>query len=206
MINRDLTVAVDVELLSIILYWQDIAVGPVAILSLMTATVAAIIAEPGTQAYIGVAMVLAILSGTIQILMGILRMGFLANLLSHPVASGFITASGILIAISQLKHLPGLNTQGNSVFGVISSLFVAVNHINYPTIVIGISSLISLIWFRKLIKPLLMAFGLTEQAAIMIARMGPVLVIVISTMVVMTFNLEASGVKILGDMIRQHTF
>ena len=77
-----------------------LAVGPVAVVSLMTAAAVAEHAASGTHAYWQVAMTLAFLSGGMLLLMGLLRLGFLANFLSHPVISGFISASGLLIAAS----------------------------------------------------------------------------------------------------------
>jgi SulP family sulfate permease len=85
----------------------SLAVGPVAVAALMTASALSSFAAPGSPEYIGAALVLAALSGLILIAMGVLRLGFLVNFLSHPVISGFVTASGILIAISQLKHILG---------------------------------------------------------------------------------------------------
>ena len=86
---------------------RTLAVGPVAILSLMTAAAAGKVAAQGSEAYIQAALILAFLSGVILLVLGLFRMGFLANFLSHPVVSGFITASGIIIAASQLKHILG---------------------------------------------------------------------------------------------------
>ena len=84
---------------------RTLAVGPVAVVSLMTASAAGAVAAQGTELYLEAAITLAALSGVMLAVLGFLRMGFLANLLSHPVISGFITASGILIATSQVKHI-----------------------------------------------------------------------------------------------------
>ena len=84
---------------------RALAVGPVAVVSLMTAAAIGQIAETGTMGYAIAALTLAFLSGAILLIMGVFRLGFLANFLSHPVIAGFITASGILIAASQLKHI-----------------------------------------------------------------------------------------------------
>ena len=59
-------------------------------------------------------MLLALLSGAVLLLMAALRLGFLANFLSHPVISGFISASGILIALGQLKHILGISIDGEN--------------------------------------------------------------------------------------------
>src|SRR5690606_24824461 len=77
---------------------RTLAVGPVAVVSLMTASAIGEIAAQGTPAYLAAAMLLALLSGAMLIAMGLFKLGFVANFLSHPVISGFITASGLLIA------------------------------------------------------------------------------------------------------------
>ncbi|MFT7181287.1 MAG: SulP family sulfate permease, partial [Planctomycetota bacterium] len=86
---------------------RALAVGPVAVVSLMTAAAVGELAVQGTPEYYGAAIALALLSGLMLTAMGLLKLGFLANFLSHPVISGFITASGIIIATSQLKHILG---------------------------------------------------------------------------------------------------
>ena len=80
---------------------RTLAVGPVAILALMTAAALSGIAERGTSDYVEAALILALLSGMMLTVMGFLRLGILANFLSHPVISGFLSASGLLIATSQ---------------------------------------------------------------------------------------------------------
>ena len=93
---------------------RALAVGPVAVVSLMTAAAVSQIAASGTPEYLTAAITLAFLSGIVLIAMSVLRLGFLANFLSHPVISGFITASGILIATSQLKHILGIKAEGDT--------------------------------------------------------------------------------------------
>ena len=91
---------------------RTLAVGPVAVVSLMTAAAVGQVATPGTPEYLAAATTLALLSGLVLLAMSILRLGFLANFLSYPVISGFITASSILIASSQLKHVLGIKAEG----------------------------------------------------------------------------------------------
>ena len=88
---------------------RTLAVGPVAVASLMTAAAVSKVAESGTDQYLAAAVILALLSGVMLSAMALLRLGWIANLLSHPVISGFITASGILIAASQIKHILGVS-------------------------------------------------------------------------------------------------
>jgi len=93
---------------------RALAVGPVAVVSLLTASAIGQVAETGTAGYAVAALTLAFLSGGFLLMLGLLRLGFLANFLSHPVIAGFITASGILIATSQLKHILGISAHGHT--------------------------------------------------------------------------------------------
>ncbi|NLC21285.1 MAG: sodium-independent anion transporter, partial [Halomonadaceae bacterium] len=101
---------------------RTLAVGPVAVVSLMTAAAVGQVAPQGSPEYLGAALVLALMSGLILTLMGVARLGFLANFLSHPVISGFITASGLIIAASQLKHVLGVEAGGHNLLELLLSL------------------------------------------------------------------------------------
>ena len=179
---------------------RQLAVGPVAILSLMTAAAAGKIAATGTPEYIEAAVILALLSGLILLVMGLFRMGFLANFLSHPVVSAFITASGIIIAASQLKHILGVDASGHNLYEIIVSLISKIPEINVPTLWIGGVSLVFLFWVRGQFKSLLQKLGMGEKLATVIARTGPVFAVVIAILVVAGLGLHEQGVKILGDV------
>lgn len=179
---------------------RTLAVGPVAVVSLMTAAAAGNVAAQGTPEYLTAAIVLALLSGVFLLLLGIFRLGFLANFLSHPVISGFITASGLLIAISQLKHLLGVNAEGDTAIELIGGLARHVSQINLPTAVIGITGLAFLFWVRKGLQPLLQRIGLPARAAGMIAKAGPVVVVAASTLAVWALGLEQAGVRTVGEI------
>ena len=179
---------------------RTLAVGPVAVVSLMTAAAAGSIAAAGTPEYLGAAIALALISGLILLLMGIFRLGFLANLLSHPVVSGFITASGIIIAASQLKHLLGISAGGENLVKLVGSLVTNLGDINSYTLIIGISATAFLFWVRKGLKPLLMRFGLNARSADIITKAGPVFAVFATTLAVALLDLEAKGVKTVGDI------
>ena len=153
---------------------RTMAVGPVAILSLMTAVAAGKVAEQGTPEYLTAAIILAVLSGLILVVMGIFRLGFLANFLSHPVVSGFVTATGILIAVSQLKYLLGVQASGHNIIETLASIISHLGDVNWYTVAIGAPAVAFLFWARKGMKPLLLALGLKENIAAMLARSGPV--------------------------------
>ncbi|MAP94938.1 MAG: sodium-independent anion transporter [Ponticaulis sp.] len=179
---------------------RTLAVGPVAILSLMTAAAAGKIAATGTPQYVEAALVLALLSGAMLFALGLFRMGFLSNFLSHPVISGFITASGIIIAASQLKHIFGVSVSGHNLIEIIVGLFEQVSEINLPTLLIGVSSLLFLFWVRSSLKPVLKTIGLGEKTATIIARAGPVFAVIASILVVGILRLDQAGVRILRDV------
>jgi SulP family sulfate permease len=177
---------------------RTLAVGPVAVISLMTLTAASNIAPPGSAPFIAAALVLALLSGLILIIMGALRLGFLANLLSHPVVSGFITASGIIIATSQLKSILGIKASGEAMPELLYSLGQNLAATNAPTLIIGVAATGFLFWVRKGLKPALMRFGLGARPADLIAKAGPIAAVALSTLAVIAFDLEARGVKVVG--------
>lgn len=179
---------------------QVLAVGPVAVVSLMTAAALGQIVEQGTVGYALAAMTLALLSGSMLLAMGLFRLGFLANFLSHPVIAGFITASGILIAASQLRHIAGIEAAGHTLVELLGSLAANLPQLNLPTLVIGLLSLAFLWWVRGGLKPLLMRLGLPAGAAGHLARTGPVFAVAATTLAVWHFDLQSQGVAIVGDV------
>lgn len=179
---------------------RALAVGPVAVISLMTLTAASSIAPPGSAEFIAAALVLAFLSGAMLIVMGVLRLGFLANLLSHPVVSGFITASGLIIATSQLKSILGIKASGEAMPELVSTLIANLANTNLPTLIIGVVSTAFLFWVRKGLKPLLVRLGLKSRTADLTAKAGPIAAVAVSTLAVVLLDLEAQGVKVVGQI------
>jgi SulP family sulfate permease len=179
---------------------RALAVGPVAVISLMTLTAASAVAAPGSAEFVAATLVLALLSGLILIVMGVLRLGFLANLLSHPVVSGFITASGIIIATSQLKSLLGIKASGEALPELITTLIDNAKDTNPYTLAIGVIATGFLFWVRKGLKPMLVGFGLAARPADLVAKAGPIVAVALSILAVITFDLEAKGVKVVGDI------
>ncbi len=177
---------------------RTLAVGPVAVVSLMTASAVGAIATPGTAEYWEAAVTLAALSGVMLAVLGLLRLGFLANLLSHPVISGFISASGILIATSQLKHILGVKAGGETWPEMLSGLAGALDDSNLATIAIGVPATLFLFWVRKGLKPALQRLGMPARAADISAKAGPVAAVAVTILAVVGFGLEARGVSVVG--------
>ncbi|WP_240769113.1 SulP family inorganic anion transporter [Paracoccus liaowanqingii] len=181
---------------------RALAVGPVAVVSLMTAAAIGQIAQQGTMGYGVAALTLAGLSGAILLVMGVLKLGFLANFLSHPVIAGFITASGILIATSQLGHVLGVGAGGHTLPEMVVSLVRALPQTNPVTLAIGIAATGFLFWVRRGLKPLLRRAGMGARAADIVTKAGPVLAVVANTLAVRGLDLQAQGVRIVGTVPR----
>ena len=177
---------------------RTLAVGPVAVVSLMTASAAGAVAAQGTELYLEAAITLAALSGVMLAVLGLLRMGFLANLLSHPVISGFISASGILIATSQLKHILGVSARGDTWPEMLGELASGIDTINPWTVAVGVPATLFLFWVRKGLKPALVQVGLSPRAADIAAKAGPVVAVILTIVAVIMFDLGARGVNLVG--------
>ncbi|QIE42933.1 sulfate permease [Rhodobacteraceae bacterium SC52] len=193
------------SILPIILYAifgtsRALAVGPVAVVSLMTAAALGQVAEAGSVGYAAAALVLAGLSGAMLLLLGVFKLGFLANFLSHPVIAGFITASGVIIAASQLKHILGIQASGHSLPHLLGDMWRHLPQTNPFTLVIGVAATAFLFWVRKGLKPLLRKSGLSPRMADIGAKAGPVAAVVVTTAVVWLFGLEGRGVAIVGTV------
>ena len=177
-----------------------LAVGPVAVVSLMTAAAIGEHAVAGTPEYWAIAITLAFLSGAMLTLMGVLRLGFLANFLSHPVISGFISASGLLIAASQVKTLMGVTAEGENFFALVYSLFLHATNTHMLTLTMGILTTAFLFWARKGLKPLLLGMGLKARLADVLTKTGPVAAIAVTTLLTWGLDWQGQGVRIVGTV------
>jgi sulfate permease, SulP family len=177
-----------------------LAVGPVAVVSLMTAATIGKLAVAGSPHYWAIAITLAFLSGMMLTLMGILRLGFLANFLSHPVMSGFISASGLLIAATQIKALLGVSADGHNFFELSYSQLQQLSNTHTLTMTVGFLTAGFLFWARQGLKPLLLGFGFKNRAAEVAARAAPVAAIAVTTLLAWSFDWPAQGLKIVGTV------
>ncbi|WP_433925004.1 SulP family inorganic anion transporter [Vreelandella sp. 21] len=177
---------------------RTLAVGPVAIIALMTGAALSSVATPGSPDYLQAALVLSLLSGGILVAMGALKMGFFSNFLSHPVISGFLTASGILIAVSQLGSLMGISSSGFTLVERVVTLLPNLPTLNPYTLVIGAGTLLFLVMMRRFGKQSLSAIGLPRALAELITKAGPVFAVVITTLATWHWQLADQGVAIVG--------
>ncbi len=179
---------------------RTLSVGPVAVASLMTATSVGAVAQQGTADYATAAIMLALLGGLMLIVLGLLRFGFVANFLSHPVVSGFITASGILIALSQMKHLLGIEAHGEDLPTLLGTLFEHLAETNPYTLAVGVFAIGLLMLCRTQMQPLLIRLGVSRHAAGVVCKSAPVFAILMTILAAVSLNLEQYGVALVGSV------
>ncbi|PHN94237.1 sodium-independent anion transporter [Maribacter sp. 6B07] len=164
---------------------RKIAVGPVAMDSLLVAVGLGTLAITGVENYIKMVVVLALMVGVIQFLLGVLRMGFLVNFLSKPVISGFTSAAAIIIVFSQMKHLLGISVVGsNRIYKTVINIFYKLGEINYVDFSIGLVGIALLLGFKKWAKNI----------------PGILIIVVLGIVAVYFFQLETYGIKLVGNV------
>lgn len=180
----------------------SLSVGPVAVVSLMTAAALERVAETGSPGYISAAYTLAFLCGAMLLLLGLFRLGSLTNFLSHPVIAAFITASALIIAAGQLQHLLGISAGGHNLMDVLWELLHGLSGINPATVLIGGLALLLIVAMRLGLKPLLMKLGMSSRNASLMVKGGPVIAVIITAVVTYLWRLDQQGVALVGDIPR----
>lgn len=160
------------------------SVGPMAITSLMTATSLATLAPSGSELYGAMAAQMALISGVVLVLCGLLRLGFLSSFLSRPVMSGFTSGAALVIAASQLKVLLG---------GPLTA-------INPTAAAIGLFSLLLLWLARSQLGRQLQRLGLTAKSADMLSKLAPAAILLLATLLVWQQDWQHAGVALIGPI------
>ena len=181
---------------------STLSVAPVAVVSLMTAAALGRLGLSAPAALTAAAMTLALLSGVMLLLLGVLRLGFMANFISHPVISAFINAAAFTIAFSQLRTLLGVDGSGGNLLQQVLDLAGRLPPINWLTLSLGLVALAFIVWCKRGLKGLLLRVGLGMPVATSIARSGPLIVVIISALLVYFFDLHQQGVQVLGEVPR----
>ena len=132
---------------------RQVAIGPVAMDSLIVATGVSTLALAGSDSYIAIAILLAFMVGTIQFLLGVFRLGFIVNFLSKPVISGFTSAVALTIGINQFRNLFGVDfVQSDQIQYVLEDIWSTITDYNFHTTAIGLISAGVIILLRKINK------------------------------------------------------
>ncbi|MCB9639174.1 MAG: solute carrier family 26 protein [Myxococcales bacterium] len=164
---------------------RQLAFGPVAMDSLLVATGVGAMALAGSKDYIVLALTLGVLVGVLQIAMGLMRLGFLVNFLSRPVISGFTSAAALIIGLSQLKHLVGMDLKrSNQIHVIVADVFQKIGTLHLLTLIIGLSSVALLVAFKKFLPK----------------WPGALFAVLLGTLAVWLFGLHHQKVQIVGTV------
>lgn len=162
---------------------RQLSVAPVAMISLLIGAGVSQFADVGSAEYISLAILLALMVGALQLLFGLFRMGFLVNFLSQPVISGYTSAAAIIIGLSQLKHLLGVNMpSSNLIHEIVGATNTHISGTHLLTVVIGVVSIFLIVFIKRLNKSL----------------PGPLIIVALGILAVSVLNLQEAGVKIVG--------
>jgi len=164
---------------------RHLAVGPVAIVSLLVHVACSKVALPGTPAYLVAALQLALLTGLLQLLLGAVRAGFMVHFLSRAAIGGFTSAAALLIALSQMKNLLGVSGgSGESAFQVASGLILHLGETHPLAVSMGLGAITLLLVLQRLAPRI----------------PGPLVVVVFGTLLTALLNLDQDGVRTVGDL------
>ncbi len=177
---------------------RTLSVGPVAVASLMTASAIGSVTASGAVDYVTAATTLALLGGLMLIALGIFKFGFVANFLSHPVVSGFITASGVIIALGQMGPLVGMSLRGGDLVSLVATLNQHVQQAHFLTAMIGFTSLAFLLFARFSLPRILEVMGWGKRSISLTTRSAPVLMMLVVIPLSMFLDFEARSVPIVG--------
>ncbi len=164
---------------------RQLAVGPVAIVSLLTASALAPLVEEGSAGYLGAAALLALMVGVVHLVLAAGRLGFLVNFLSHAVLVGFTAAAAIIIGVSQAKHLLGISIERQEhVYETVVEVVRHLGQTNSTTLAIGLVSLGALVGLKRFLP------GVPAALAVVVG----------SILAVELLDLEDRGVRVVGDI------
>ncbi len=164
---------------------RELAVGPVAMDSLLVATTLAPIAVAGSSEYVGLAVLLALMVGVIAAGLGLARAGFLVNFLSRPVVSGFTSAAALIIGLSQLQHLLGVELpRSQNVFAILNAAARAIGVFQPHTLLIGLASIVALVGLKRFAPKVPRGLAVVTAATFGVWALG----------------LDVRGVAVVGDV------
>jgi len=179
-----------------------LAVGPVAIVSLLAATGITALAPTGPQEYLAYAIQLALLVGALQLALGLARLGFLVNFLSHAVVAGFTTAAALVIGLSQVKLLIGVTVPRTETFAeLLAALTRSLPQANPATVALGLGSIATLLFFSHGLGPILERTVVKSGWIVPLTKSAPLVVVGLGTALVAWFGLDTSaGVRVVGPI------
>ncbi len=160
--------------------------GPTNAISLLIASVLISIAAPGTKEYLALAALMALMVGLVQLIMGVARLGFLVNFVSHSVIVGFSGGAGLLIGFKQLRHLLNLTYPSHDLFDIIQGVFSQIQDAHGPTVILGLGTIFMILFLRRLNPKL----------------PGPLIAMIAAALAVAILGLDRQGVRVIGELPR----
>ncbi|KAM3256306.1 hypothetical protein ACQJBY_049039 [Aegilops geniculata] len=170
---------------------RQLAVGPVALVSLLVSNVLGGIVNSSSELYTELAILLAFMVGILECLMALLRLGWLIRFISHSVISGFTTASAIVIGLSQIKYFLGYSvTRSSKIIPLIESIIAGIDQFSWPPFVMGSAFLVILLIMKKL--------GKTNKKLRFLRASGPLTAVVLGTLFVKIFH--PTAISVVGEI------
>ncbi|MDN5871120.1 MAG: sulfate permease [Nitrococcus sp.] len=180
---------------------RALAVGPVAVVALMTASALSDYIGADRELWLTGAVILAAEGGLVLLLLGVLRLGALVNFISHPVLSGFTSGAAGLIILSQIKHLTGINLDRGDAIETVRALIGRSGEIHAPTLVVALSALMLLLAGRGPLIPLLRRIGMSARGATLTSRTVPLIVVILATLAAAALHADnAYGLAVVGSV------
>jgi len=181
---------------------RALAVGPVAMVSLLVASALSSLELTSVAQILQIALILALIVGLIQLAMGVFRIGFMVNFLSHPVLSGFTSAVAIVIGLSQFKHLIGVSVPRTESMPELAMLVIErLPQTNIIVLILSVVSVAILFYFKYGLKSHLSRFRLPDHLISPITKLGPLIVVIIGIGIVAVASLDTLyHVPIVGDI------
>lgn len=175
----------------------NLSVGPVAVVSLMTAAALGSLELADEQVRIVAAAALALLVGVVLVVMAMLRLGLVVRFISHPVLNGFLSAAALLIILSQLPALLGLPPVQGEPYARVVAMAGQLDHVQPATLVVGLGSVVILLFLRRFGGAIITRLGLPAGVATMIVQLAPLIVLVLAAL---AGSFWLTGVAVVGTV------
>jgi SulP family sulfate permease len=177
-----------------------LGVGPAALRSIMSLAAVGAVVGQGSADFWAASLLLAVMVGAMLLIMGALRMGFVAGFLSHPVLSGFVTASGLLIAMSQWQHIWGTPLASQNLWVFVHRWWTHGSDFHTLTLAVGLGTLVWLGLSKRWLKPLLQRFGLNAGLSGLALKAVPLLTLVAAIVLTVQWQWARQGLAVVGDV------
>jgi sulfate permease, SulP family len=177
-----------------------LGVGPAALRSIMSLAAVGAVVTQGSADFMAASLLLAVMVGALLLVMGALRMGFVAGFLSHPVLSGFVTASGLLIAMSQWPHIWGTPLAGQNLWVFVHSWWAHGGDFHPLTLAVGLGTMLWLGLSKRWLKPLLQRFGLNAGLSGLALKAVPLFTLIAAIVLTAQWQWAQQGLAVVGDI------